>query len=127
MNENIATIIIDRKLWDAAPHARACTLSGKPCNCWKAKALSYQPKGDKEKLAAFMIAREYATGHGDTMDDLLKELSEQLDSHEQFTIEMQRERIRIAITKLHCFKDKLSMRRLIQIEDIIATLEGTKP
>ena len=74
----------------------------------------------REKLAAWMIAYGFATGHGDTMDDLLAELSEQIKPEFVY-----RECIRIAVTKLHCMKDKLSMRRLMQIEDIIATLEGT--
>jgi hypothetical protein len=33
---------------------------------------------DKEKLAAWMIGNSFATGHGDTMDDLLKELEWQV-------------------------------------------------
>jgi hypothetical protein len=33
---------------------------------------------DKEKLAAWMIDNRFATGHGDTMDDLLRELTWQV-------------------------------------------------
>ena len=29
---------------------------------------------EREKVAAWMIERDYATGHGDTIEDLLKEL-----------------------------------------------------
>ena len=35
----------------------------------------------REKLAAWMIYRGYATGHGDTIEDLLQELEEQLDEY----------------------------------------------
>jgi len=33
---------------------------------------------DKEKLAQWMIQRSYATGHGDTLEDLLQELEWQI-------------------------------------------------
>ena len=33
---------------------------------------------DKEKLAQWMIAKGYATGHGDTIEDLLNELDWQI-------------------------------------------------
>ena len=33
----------------------------------------------REKLAAWMIERGYATGHGDTVEDLLKELEWQIE------------------------------------------------
>jgi hypothetical protein len=33
---------------------------------------------DKEKLAAWMIRNGFATGHGDTIEDLLEELSWQV-------------------------------------------------
>ena len=34
---------------------------------------------ERNKLAAWMIERGYATGHGDTTEDLLKELDWQID------------------------------------------------
>ena len=34
---------------------------------------------EREKLAAWMIERGHATGHGDTVEDLLKELEWQID------------------------------------------------
>ena len=34
---------------------------------------------ERNKLAAWMIKRGYATGHGDTVEDLLKELEWQID------------------------------------------------
>jgi hypothetical protein len=34
---------------------------------------------DKEKLARWMLRHSFATGHGDTIDDLLKELDWQID------------------------------------------------
>ena len=33
---------------------------------------------DKEKLAQWMMAKGYATGHGDTIEDLLQELDWQI-------------------------------------------------
>ena len=37
----------------------------------------------REKLAAWMIERGYATGHGDTVEDLLKELEWQIAERER--------------------------------------------
>ena len=37
-----------------------------------------RPLADKEKLAAWMIVNRLATGHGDTFEDLLKELTWQV-------------------------------------------------
>ena len=34
---------------------------------------------DKEKLAQWMMAKGYATGHGDTIEDLLQELDWQIE------------------------------------------------
>ena len=34
--------------------------------------------GERNKLAQWMIQHSYATGHGDTMEDLLKELEGQV-------------------------------------------------
>jgi hypothetical protein len=36
-------------------------------------------KSDKEKLAAWMIRHSFATGHGDTIEDLLEELAWQIN------------------------------------------------
>ena len=38
---------------------------------------------DKEKLAQWMIRTGYATGHGDTIDDLLHELEWQIREQER--------------------------------------------
>ena len=38
---------------------------------------------EREKLAAWMIERGYATGHGDTVEDLLKELEWQIAERER--------------------------------------------
>jgi hypothetical protein len=35
--------------------------------------------GEREKLAAWMIEHSYATGHGDTTEDLLRELDWQIE------------------------------------------------
>jgi len=40
-------------------------------------------KHEREKLAAWMIERGYATGHGDTIKDLLKELEWQIKERER--------------------------------------------
>ena len=38
---------------------------------------------EREKVAAWMIDRSYATGHGDTIEDLLKELEWQVAERER--------------------------------------------
>ncbi len=38
---------------------------------------------EREKVAAWMIERGYATGHGDTVEDLLKELEWQIAERER--------------------------------------------
>ena len=38
---------------------------------------------NREKLAKWMISRGYATGHGDTIEDLLKELDWQIEERIQ--------------------------------------------
>ena len=38
---------------------------------------------DKEKVAQWMIQKGYATGHGDTVEDLLKELEWQVVERER--------------------------------------------
>ena len=38
---------------------------------------------ERNKLAAWMIERGYATGHGDTTEDLLRELEWQIKEHER--------------------------------------------
>ena len=40
-------------------------------------------KAEREKVAAWMRARSYATGHGDTIEDLLKELKWQVAERER--------------------------------------------
>ena len=38
---------------------------------------------EREKVAAWMMRQGYATGHGDTIKDLLKELEWQIKEHER--------------------------------------------
>lgn len=38
---------------------------------------------EREKVAAWMLRRSYATGHGDTVEDLLDELEWQVAAHER--------------------------------------------
>jgi hypothetical protein len=51
---------------------------------WEQNSRSYKSKGagmnrdDINKLANWMIAKGYATGHGETMEDLLAELDWQI-------------------------------------------------
>ena len=40
-------------------------------------------EAEREKVAAWMIARSFATGHGDTTEDLLKELEWQVRESER--------------------------------------------
>ena len=40
-------------------------------------------KHEREKLAAWMMSQGYATGHGDTVEDLLKELEWQIAERER--------------------------------------------
>ena len=48
---------------------------------------------ERNKIAAWMIDRGYATGHGDTTEDLLKELEWQIKERERHRIcEMLRDR-----------------------------------
>lgn len=46
---------------------------------------------DKEILAQWMIRHGYATGHGDTMEDLLEELEWQIAERSQRAVEIERE------------------------------------
>jgi hypothetical protein len=41
--------------------------------------LEHAVKTQKEKLAAWMIAHSFTTGHGDTQEDLLRELAWQVE------------------------------------------------
>jgi hypothetical protein len=40
---------------------------------------------DREKLAQWMINKGYSTGHGDTTEDLLKELEWQIAEQDKYT------------------------------------------
>ena len=42
-------------------------------------ALYRAPEQEREKVAQWMMEKGYATGHGDTIEDLLKELEWQID------------------------------------------------
>lgn len=47
------------------------------------KKIGFDRADERNKLAAWMIAKGYATGHGDTTDDLLKELEWQVRESER--------------------------------------------
>ena len=50
-------------------------------------------KNDKEILAHWMMRHEYATGHGDTIEDLLDELKWQIAERCERAVAAERERI----------------------------------
>ena len=47
------------------------------------KKIGFDRADERNKLAAWMIAKGYATGHGDTTEDLLKELEWQVRESER--------------------------------------------
>jgi hypothetical protein len=51
---------------------------GKGLVCVAYDSLRIHQKLQREKLAGIMISHSFATGHGDTIEDLLKELDWQL-------------------------------------------------
>jgi nicotinamide mononucleotide adenylyltransferase len=50
------------------------------------EAIQQARKEEREKFAQWMIERSYATGHGDTIEDLLREFESQL--HERYQAAM---------------------------------------
>ena len=66
----------------------------KECGHWSGQTVEMNDVGlerfaalvaaaERNKLAAWMIERGYATGHGDTTEDLLRELEWQIKEHER--------------------------------------------
>jgi hypothetical protein len=66
----------------------------KECGNWSGQTVEMNDVGlerfakfvaaaERNKVAQWMIARSYATGHGDTVDDLLKELEWQVKEQER--------------------------------------------
>jgi hypothetical protein len=51
--------------------------------CQRPACVREAVKAERNKLAQWMIARSYATGHGDTLEDLLKELEWQVRESER--------------------------------------------
>ena len=47
------------------------------------KKIGFDRADERNKLAAWMIAKGYATGHGDTIEDLLQELEWQIRESER--------------------------------------------
>ena len=59
-------------------------VTGEPINLEKLKAFEALVRADeRNKLAAWMIAQGYATGHGDTIEQLLEELRWQVEERGQ--------------------------------------------
>ena len=56
---------------------------------------------DKEKLAQWMIRQGYATGHGDTMEDLLEELEWQITEKLQISATAERQRLHDKFMEIH--------------------------
>ena len=55
---------------------------------------------DKEKLAQWMMAKGYATGHGDSMEDLLHELEWQIAENWKWVGQKERQVVLDAIDEL---------------------------
>lgn len=66
----------------------------KECGNWSGQTIEMNDVGlerffaiataaERNKVAQWMIARGYATGHGDTVDDLLKEINWQVREEER--------------------------------------------
>lgn len=64
------------------------------CGNWSGQAVEMNDVGlerfaalvaaaERNKVAQWMIARSYATGHGDTVEDLLKELAQSVREEER--------------------------------------------
>jgi hypothetical protein len=49
---------------------------------------------DREKLANFMLANGFATGHGDTIDDLITELTWQIKEERRAAKERERKALK---------------------------------
>jgi hypothetical protein len=64
-----------------------CLVKGDPCeNLAEPEAWAVMKEVEarlREKIAQWMIERGYATGHGDTVEDLLKELEWQIRERER--------------------------------------------
>lgn len=92
---------LDAKRLEAAAKAYAANLSDHrralhaAITVWDASAPSPDPiaqavreavEKEREKLAAFMIRNGFATGHGDTLDDLLDEFQHQISERDEVTL-----------------------------------------
>lgn len=54
-------------------------LSPEPANPYNHTAGMLEPKSDKERVATWIMEQGYATGHGDTVEDMLHELVPQVE------------------------------------------------
>ena len=80
--------------------------------------------GSKEKLSLWMIARGFATGHGDSTEDLIAELTWQVDESLNRHADDQIESCVIALKKeLHLW---LPENRMQHIEDVCRSASLTK-
>ncbi len=71
-------------------------------------------KVEREKVAAWMVQRGYATGHGDTIEDLLAELEWQV-----------KEKVDSLERENFAWRTKLGVRGYeLQIEDLKATIRS---
>lgn len=61
---------------------------------------------DRERLAQWMIAQSFSTGHGDTIEELLRELTRQIDALRQSARRTTPKR-RVAWVQYICLDPKL--------------------
>jgi len=55
--------------------------------------MRHQVAAERNKVASWMMAQGYATGHGDTTEDLLQELGAEINDRIRAKVEAERERI----------------------------------
>ena len=66
--------LTDQKLFDPHPHPNDVVYGDKRTVEILERLVTLVRADERNKLAAWMIAQGYATGHGDTMEGLLEEL-----------------------------------------------------
>jgi hypothetical protein len=75
--------LTDQKLFDPHPHPNDVVYGDKRTAEILERFAALAQSVERNKLAAWMMAQGYATGHGDTVEDLLKELEWQIRESER--------------------------------------------
>jgi hypothetical protein len=75
--------LTDQKLFDPHPHPNDVVYGDKRTVEILERFVALAQAAERNKLAAWMIAQGYATGHGDTMEQLLDELRWQVRESER--------------------------------------------